>query len=903
MASSTTTIKVVADTRDAERSLSGLQSTLLNLAGIGSISALAKQFVDLTSAMQEMTNKLISVSTGITDANAKFEVLASTAQKTGSNLGGTVDLYQKLAQSSTFAGSSTASLAKVAENFNKTLQISGASGAGAASALYQFAQAMQKGTLNGDEFRTMSETNGFMLKVLQQELGKSSTELRQMASEGRLSAEVIAKALLNSNMVAENYGKTIRTIPQAFENLNTSISVIIKRFNDFTGVGNGLATVIDTIAGSIPAMIGGIVGLGAAMLVLAVRITAVRTAIIAMRAAMISTGLGALIVAAGVAAGYLADKMGLFGDQAKDAVKPLEDQNEKLQEGLVITHQRNEQALNLDKTLKEQVGSMQALTAIEMKSTGIKSLQLEGEKALAAEVEKYKKTGEAIDAGLAAQLVKATQNKILAEERNNVQKQLLDLQSQTVTLGILDAQEAKIRTDLEKFRLSVTKETYNARKAEVEQALRAEFSANARNTIEQQLITNARESNILYAQGAIAQEQLRAIEQIRRQFGQQIADQYKDQVASSTARLVIDRELSKILYDQQSSSLSLGIYTENLLGYNTDQLDILLKQQEVYRQLGVNINDISLKDRVRISDAIRLNEENKKNLEYYKQIRTSIESVNVASTGAKAGAGAAGQMGQLDAVTAAQTANQTLFNGLQFLRSNDLINEQQYQNAKLAATVQGQEAMYNATKKRFEDEALLRIQAQTGSQFGYDTQKAMAQEAANFDKKSTMEKNAFAIDQAAQMFTALGAHNKSAFEAAKAFNIANAVMNTYMAATKALATYPPPFSFIAAAAAVGMGLAQVAAIRSQTYSGRALGGPVKANTPYMVGERGPELFTPSNSGNITRNDQLGGSAPVNVNFNIQAVDATSFDLLLVNRRGLITQIISDAMMEKGQRGI
>lgn len=45
-----------------------------------------------------------------------------------------------------------------------------------------------------------------------------------------------------------------------------------------------------------------------------------------------------------------------------------------------------------------------------------------------------------------------------------------------------------------------------------------------------------------------------------------------------------------------------------------------------------------------------------------------------------------------------------------------------------------------------------------------------------------------------------------------------------------------------------------------TVSGkRALGGPVTAGRSYLVGERGKELFTPSSSGRITANDQLGGS--------------------------------------------
>lgn len=42
------------------------------------------------------------------------------------------------------------------------------------------------------------------------------------------------------------------------------------------------------------------------------------------------------------------------------------------------------------------------------------------------------------------------------------------------------------------------------------------------------------------------------------------------------------------------------------------------------------------------------------------------------------------------------------------------------------------------------------------------------------------------------------------------------------------------------------------------FGGRALGGPVSSNTPYMVGERGPELFVPNGAGSIVPNNKLGG---------------------------------------------
>lgn len=60
---------------------------------------------------------------------------------------------------------------------------------------------------------------------------------------------------------------------------------------------------------------------------------------------------------------------------------------------------------------------------------------------------------------------------------------------------------------------------------------------------------------------------------------------------------------------------------------------------------------------------------------------------------------------------------------------------------------------------------------------------------------------------------------------------------------------------------------------------KALGGPVMKNKPYIVGERGPELFVPNSSGDIVPNNQLGGSSTT-VNYNIQAVDAPSFQALV-----------------------
>lgn len=65
----------------------------------------------------------------------------------------------------------------------------------------------------------------------------------------------------------------------------------------------------------------------------------------------------------------------------------------------------------------------------------------------------------------------------------------------------------------------------------------------------------------------------------------------------------------------------------------------------------------------------------------------------------------------------------------------------------------------------------------------------------------------------------------------------------------------------------------------QTLFARADGGPVESNSPYLVGERGPELFVPRSAGAIVPNHSMtmvGGTTNV-TNYNIQAIDTKSFE--------------------------
>ena len=77
----------------------------------------------------------------------------------------------------------------------------------------------------------------------------------------------------------------------------------------------------------------------------------------------------------------------------------------------------------------------------------------------------------------------------------------------------------------------------------------------------------------------------------------------------------------------------------------------------------------------------------------------------------------------------------------------------------------------------------------------------------------------------------------------------------------------------------------------------ASGGPAIANQPYIVGEKGPELFVPNNSGTVVPNNMLGGGGGM-VTYNINAVDASSFKQLVARDPGFIY-----AVTEQGRKTI
>lgn len=107
---------------------------------------------------------------------------------------------------------------------------------------------------------------------------------------------------------------------------------------------------------------------------------------------------------------------------------------------------------------------------------------------------------------------------------------------------------------------------------------------------------------------------------------------------------------------------------------------------------------------------------------------------------------------------------------------------------------------------------------------------------------------------AAQTFGAMAAQQMAAINA--------------FASTAAIPIVGPAMAPAAAAAAYAATtpmVATIASLNAAAVGARATGGPVSADAPYLVGERGPELFVPNTAGKIVSNEQMNKSNGTVVN--------------------------------------
>ena len=219
-------------------SFTSLQATIATI-GLG---ALAVETVKTADSMKLLEARINLTSSSLDSYSKIQQDMTRIANENGIAIQSVGNLYSKLATSLKPLGISTQSVMTVTDAFSKSLLISGASTEEASSATLQFAQAMASGRLQGDEFRSMAENSPRFMKAMTESLGKTSSEIRQMAEDGKLTTSVVGGALIDSiAKLREESQNMPMTVGKAFNELKNEATLTVEQFDKLTGVNDSIA--------------------------------------------------------------------------------------------------------------------------------------------------------------------------------------------------------------------------------------------------------------------------------------------------------------------------------------------------------------------------------------------------------------------------------------------------------------------------------------------------------------------------------------------------------------------------------------------------------------------------------------------------------------------------------------
>ncbi|MFX5638122.1 tape measure protein, partial [Acinetobacter baumannii] len=241
-----------------------------------------------------INNKLKLVTNNQEELNRAMEDTFEIAQRSASSWGAVNDVYSKYMSNAKTLNLTQEQTAKLTEITSKAVAISGSSAESAAAALFQYGQSLDGNILRAEEFNSLVDGAGGLLNAMAKGLGVTRGELRQMMLDGKLTGEVITKALLKAgDSVEELYGKTDKTIGQSLEMLGNSITKFIGEAGKGSGAAQSLSGSIQTLASNLDLIADGalVVGIGYITKAIATKAIAVQASIVASiqnRAAMLA---------------------------------------------------------------------------------------------------------------------------------------------------------------------------------------------------------------------------------------------------------------------------------------------------------------------------------------------------------------------------------------------------------------------------------------------------------------------------------------------------------------------------------------------------------------------------------------------------------------------------------------
>ena len=299
---------------DASKAVDMLKSALaVTGIGIG-----AREVIAMADGYKQFTSQIKLATEGATEyqkAMADVRRISFDAQQ---GIEGVGSLYARISTSTKELGISQTKVAEITETVSLAFKAGSTNAANAASTMLQLSQAFGSGVLRGDEFNSVMESSPRLMKALADGMGVPVGALREMASEGKITAAVLAEALPKGLEKLRSEAAGIETIGGSFTALRNKIVDYVGAADSASGATKAISTSITGLANNLDTIA---VAAGGLALILAGRYVGAMAAAIASTAAMAASNASANIAAVALAASMspAAAAVSAFGIAARGA--------------------------------------------------------------------------------------------------------------------------------------------------------------------------------------------------------------------------------------------------------------------------------------------------------------------------------------------------------------------------------------------------------------------------------------------------------------------------------------------------------------------------------------------------------------------------------------------------------
>lgn len=207
--------------QEGARKVESAWDRILSLVKTATATFSIQKIINLADTMTLTEARLNLINDGLqTTAQLQDKILAA-ANQSRTSYNAMADAVAKLGILAGSAFSSNEEMIAFVELMNKNFVIGGASIQEQTAAMYQLTQAMAAGRLQGDEFRSIMENAPLLAQAIANYMGKTTGELRELSSEGLITADIIKKAMFAA---AEETNKRFAEMPMTFSQVGTIVA-------------------------------------------------------------------------------------------------------------------------------------------------------------------------------------------------------------------------------------------------------------------------------------------------------------------------------------------------------------------------------------------------------------------------------------------------------------------------------------------------------------------------------------------------------------------------------------------------------------------------------------------------------------------------------------------------------